>query len=29
VHIYLDDIFPGSIGKPLLGSSAMARRMGY
>jgi len=29
VHIYLDDIFPGSIGKPLFGSSGMARRMGY
>jgi hypothetical protein len=29
VHIYLDDIFPGSIGKPLFGGSGMARRMGY
>ena len=29
VHIYLDDIFPGSIGKPLFGSSGTARRMGY
>jgi len=29
VHIYLDDLFPGSIGKPLFGGSGMARRMGY
>ena len=29
VHIYLDDIFPGSIGKPLFGGSGIARRMGY
>jgi hypothetical protein len=29
LHIYLDDLFPGSIGKPLFGGSGMARRMGY
>ena len=30
VHFYLDDIFPGSIGKPLFGGSSLARRtMGY
>jgi hypothetical protein len=29
LHIYLDDLFPGSLGKPVFGGSAMARRMGY
>jgi len=29
LHIYLDDLFPGSIGKPLFGGSGMARRMRY